>query len=349
MASSMKMGSGQDSWWRRRGLTGSTEQKLLAVLLLLLWWRYMPHSTSVCPQQPSQTVSSEELAVSVQPPNNVTPIPSSNTETEPGVYVPRPAVDSSVVPRHVWVAWFGPPMQGPRLEGFHELRKNLGVNMTVLTEDNLASFNIKEDPMHPAVFENDLSKNHLVDYLRVYFMHHYGGGYHDIKPNNGSWARSFNIFEQDPNVWMYGIHEFGPYGVACDPGYAASMNTTCDLVKASWKGLACNGAYIMRPKTAMTAAWLRIVNERLSSKYEQLKKHPAPTPRCCTTWLGQDAKGYPFQWAEMHGGAFHPVQSRYLGHIRHGLHPWEMGVQYRSEQEVLDQYGQKGINDAKKA
>ena len=72
--------------------------------------------------------------------------------------------------------------------------------LQVVTDENIGSFNVSTDPIHPAIFAGQLSMNHRVDYLRAYMMHHHGGGYHDVKPPGRSWSTVFDVYE-DPHVW----------------------------------------------------------------------------------------------------------------------------------------------------
>ena len=42
--------------------------------------------------------------------------------------------------------------------------------MTLVTKADLRRYDLPHSPMHPAVYEGDLSENHRADYLRAYFM-----------------------------------------------------------------------------------------------------------------------------------------------------------------------------------
>ena len=77
------------------------------------------------------------------------------------------------------------------------LKRNIGASVELVTDTNLHEYNIPESPMHPAVCSKTLSAIHKADYLRVYFMHHYGGGYHDVKPHSASnnWTAVFSEFD----------------------------------------------------------------------------------------------------------------------------------------------------------
>ena len=102
------------------------------------------------------------------------------------------------VPVKVWAFWFGNKgMNGDRKKAFEMLKRNIGASVELVTDTNLHEYNIPESPMHPAVCSKTLSAIHKADYLRVYFMHHYGGGYHDVKPHSASnnWTAVFSEFD----------------------------------------------------------------------------------------------------------------------------------------------------------
>lgn len=260
------------------------------------------------------------------------------------------------VPMVVYAFWFGKNMSGARRNAYKSLITNVGVPVVLVTSANLHTFNLTESPMHPAVDLNEsLSKVHLTDYLRVYFMHHYGGGYHDVKPRNigSSWKPYFEKINKDCNVWMYGISEEEPGAIGCDESYVlgipecdkvrsaaeeidaiskgryalqGSWAKCCDIVRSNWRHMLANGAYIMRPNTLLTKEWLKNVESHLTAKYEMVKEHPAPKQRCCQP----NMPPYPFRWAELHGEALHPLQVKYQAHLSSGLTRWANG-QYRDE------------------
>eukprot|EP01083_Nonionella_stella_P028873 79575_1 len=234
----------------------------------------------------------------------------------------------------VWAFWFGQPMAGARLKAYKQLNKSLNVHL--VTQDNLKQYDLSHSPMHPAVYEDHLSSVHKADYLRAYFMRHYGGGYHDIKPTTKSWDKSFAILNENKDVWMVGVAEPSRWAIACDERYAKEAGVgPCDNVRDDWQRLGSNCAYIMRPYTPLVNDWFLAVHARLDEKYEVLQRHPAPYSRCCLQWKKvrtPEEKAYPFAWAELHGCAFHPFQLKYINHVKLGLPKWNAGP-YRSLNE----------------
>lgn len=81
----------------------------------------------------------------------------------------------------------------------------------LITPNNLNNFIKTNHPLHKS-FEY-LTLTHKSDYLRCYFMHHYGGGYCDIKEITSSWESSFDDMNDDL-IYINGYQEIGPHGVA---------------------------------------------------------------------------------------------------------------------------------------
>ena len=221
------------------------------------------------------------------------------------------------VPYVVWCFWFG-TMSNTRKEAFESMKSNLGVPVVLVTIDNLSDYEVQEYPIHKSIFEDSLSGMHKSDYLRMYFMRHYGGGYADIKFYDESWSEYFDIFEST-DVWVVGISESGPGDIACDKETILKKGIkSCETVRLQWQKLASNGGFIMRPRNDIVVAVQNIVEEKLNSQYDQLEKYPATSSRCC-----RPKNNYPFRWAELLGEQFHPIQTQYLDHIRLGLPRWQ--------------------------
>ena len=56
---------------------------------------------------------------------------------------------------------------------------NTGLEVIFVNQDNLSNWVLKNAPLHTSY--KYLSSVHKADYLRCYFMHHYGGAYSDVK------------------------------------------------------------------------------------------------------------------------------------------------------------------------
>ena len=71
---------------------------------------------------------------------------------------------------------------------------NTGLEVIFVNQDNLSNWILKNAPLHTSY--EYLSSVHKADYLRCYFMHHYGGAYSDVKVIEDSWLPSFEDLEK---------------------------------------------------------------------------------------------------------------------------------------------------------
>lgn len=188
-------------------------------------------------------------------------------------------------------------MSANRLGCLYNLRTQTDANVVLVTVDNLHTFIKPDDPLHEAY--QYLSETHKCDYLRVYFMHHYGGGYSDIKSPRRSWAEAFQQMRSDPTKIINGYHEKGDFAIAYTPN------------AHKWNMLCGNGSYILRPKTALTYTWYRAMLDKMDEKIVELRAHPATRVEDAKEWGG----GYPIEWNEMLGRIFHRVLGDFEGYI----------------------------------
>jgi hypothetical protein len=169
-----------------------------------------------------------------------------------------------------------------------------GCKVQLVDPSNLDTFILPDAPLHEAY--QYLSETHKSDYLRSYFMHFLGGGYSDIKQTTGDWNAAFDELNANPKMILNGYHEPSPDGVAGG-----------DSVKEHWKEIPGNCAYIMRPKTDFTQKWYDTLLQKLDSKLDALKKHPANNPQATP----HTTPGYPVEWTEILGDIFHPLACNY--------------------------------------
>jgi hypothetical protein len=79
------------------------------------------------------------------------------------------------IPEQIFCFWTGDnKMSQPRNIALDILIRNAGVKVELITQKNLKKFLKKDFPLHEGF--KHLSLVHKSDYLRCYFMHHYGGG-----------------------------------------------------------------------------------------------------------------------------------------------------------------------------
>lgn len=207
------------------------------------------------------------------------------------------------VDRVIYIFWTGDNEITPnRLEGIRSLERVSGAEVKLITPKNLSEYIKEADPL-PEAYQY-LSYVHRSDYLRSYFMYHYGGGYADIKSYYGSWIPAFEKLEQS-DAYMMGYPEVGFWGAAYhDIDHQGLRN---DL-RTHWRYLVGNGAYICRPHTQLTAAWHTEAKRRLIKMTEVLRSHPAQDP------FGRNID-YPVKWSGLLGSIFHPLCLKYYNKL----------------------------------
>lgn len=204
-------------------------------------------------------------------------------------------------PQKIFCFWTGNnPMTENRKSAFEKLKTNSKIDVLLINPENLSSYILKNYPLHPAF--QYLSLVHKSDYLRCYFMHHYGGGYSDIKATVADWNSAFKELEKS-DKWILGYSEI-------------SKNATVKLegklgkdLRHHYKKLIGNCAYIFRPKSPFTFEWYEELHRRMDFYSDKLKQHPGNV-------LG-DNEGYPIRWTGILGDIFHPLCLKYNENIIH--------------------------------
>jgi hypothetical protein len=200
----------------------------------------------------------------------------------------------------VYVFWTGTnKMSEPRKKCLDSIKKNIGVKVILITHNNLDTYILKDSPLHKSY--KYLSEVHKSDYLRTYFMHHYGGGYTDVKNTTQDWNPYFDNLKNS-NKWVNGYQEI--------KGGSASNNSD---IQKNYKKLIGNGIYIFKPNPPFSYEWFNKLNSILDKKYEALKKNPAKDHRDITNKKLKDnsISKYPLSWAEILGSIFHDIQYKY--------------------------------------
>lgn len=222
-----------------------------------------------------------------------------------GIFLEKPCVFgySDELEKHIdrviYIFWTGDNAITPnRLAGIDSLEKVSGVEVKLITPTNLQGYIKDEDPL-PEAYQY-LSFVHRADYLRSYFMYHYGGGYADIKAYYKSWLLAFEKLEQS-NAFVIGYPEVGFWGAANQD--ISDVNLKKDL-KIHWRYLVGNGSYICRPHTRFTAEWHAEAKRRLIGLTRELREHPATDP------FGRN-NDYPVKWSGLLGSIFHPLCLKY--------------------------------------
>ncbi|NDE14249.1 hypothetical protein EBZ80_04890 [bacterium] len=219
-----------------------------------------------------------------------------------GGYFYCPDNTLNLVPRILFCLWTGDnAMSANRAACLEDVRERSGVNVRLLTPDNVDGYTVPDFPLHPAYAF--LSATHKADYLRMYLMHFYGGGYTDVKRQRCDWNDAYDRLLADPELVGVGYPEIGARGVACDS------------VREHWDRLVGTGAFLFRPNTAFTRAWFGRVTHLLDEKLGALRTHPASGPAD----RGEDGHGYPIEWTEILGRIFHPLNDEFHERIARTL------------------------------
>jgi calcineurin-like phosphoesterase family protein len=211
-----------------------------------------------------------------------------------------------------------------------------GGNIVFIDKNNLKDYILTEHPLHEGY--QYLSPIQKGDYLKCYFMHHYGGGYSDIKQTSKPWTEYFDRLGKDKNLYAIGYSERAPNHVAyledcrLDPQESIKCRTntlsedgkswTSQHLTNNWTKLIGCGLMICRKNTPFTRDWWEALNEKMDGYLEELKKYPAQWPRDSHNHVnpntGEKSK-YPIAWAVLHGHVYHPLTLKYHKNIDQDL------------------------------
>lgn len=178
------------------------------------------------------------------------------------------------------------------------------VHVQLVTDNNLETFILKDYPLHPGFIL--LSDTHKSDYLRSYFMYHYGGGYTDIKICNFNWNPYFELLEQSDKSFA-GCPQYSPKHIAYKP-YKNHFD----------KLVGCTN-FIFKKHSKFGKIWHKYTNHVMDLKLPVLKEHNGRYhPRAVLggvqgePGIFTDSK-YPFKWNELLGQIFHKLQYENIG------------------------------------
>lgn len=204
------------------------------------------------------------------------------------------------VDRVIYIFWTGDNEITPnRLAGIHSMETKCGVPIKLITPKNLLDYIKPDDPL-PESYQY-LSLNHRSDYLRAYFMYHYGGGYADIKTHYHSWVPAFERLDSSKEAFAIGYPEVGFWGAA--QSAVTNQHLKRD-VYVHWRHLIGNTSYIFRPNSVFTAEWYSAAKKVLVDNTEELRAHPAKD-------IFGTNPDYPLPWLAVHGSIFHPLCLKY--------------------------------------
>jgi len=212
--------------------------------------------------------------------------------------------------RTVFCLWTGPEvMSTNRIQALWSIFNHTACPVALVNEHCVEDWVRPGHPLHPAYA--CLSSTHKADYLRCYLMHHYGGGYTDIKITTKKWGAFFDALAQSDKLALgytelaHGIpHIEGEFG---------------DLLRRSHNELIGLCAFIFRKQSPLTEKWLNRANALLDQKFDDLQRSPASHPQDQTGVILPDGtkSSYPLRWAELLGEIVHPLFHEYRADLLH--------------------------------
>lgn len=224
------------------------------------------------------------------------------TSMRPPKAQPFHAVEPERAPLRIFCLWTGTnEMSSNRKRAMDEIRglNQADVDVVLVTPENLDDWVVPEHPLHRS-YEN-LALIHRADYLRTYLMHHHGGGYSDVKAAQHAWLPMFEQVNSDPAAWILGYRETSYRHVAPAP-----MPLRRQLLVHHARLLG-NGAYIVKPRTPLTTAWLAEAERRLDGWSADIARSPGD--------VFTGPAGYPVPFYGLLGEIFHPLCLRFHEHL----------------------------------
>lgn len=211
------------------------------------------------------------------------------------------------IPKRIFCIWSGNnEMSEDRAKCLDLIQQKSGVSVELVTGANLAKWIKPGFPLHET-YEH-LSLTHKADYLRAYLMHHYGGGYSDIKPNGFNWNSYFDLLDQHPDKLFIGYREPDPAFIVTDD----------DNIRNNFYNLCGVCHFIFRSNTNFTQTWIDRIHNILEHKKDLLTKYPGSYhPRAVTGGVhGEDNiftdSQYPLSWNEILAQILHRLMFEYM-------------------------------------
>lgn len=209
----------------------------------------------------------------------------------------------TTIPKVIYCFWTGAnEMSENRKNAIASIKANCGIDVKLITPENIDEYVIEDFPLHKAF--PFLSNVHKSDYLRCYFMHHYGGGYSDIKIQLQDWNNAFKNLEES-TAYAIGYQEISKSGTAKLTSFYPldALERLSKEIDRNYYYLIGNGSYIFKRNTNFTDEWITELHRRLDIKYNDLKKNPGN--------IMGDNIGYPLEWTSILGQIFHPLCLKY--------------------------------------
>ncbi|GGI46686.1 glycosyltransferase family 32 protein [Agromyces flavus] len=203
---------------------------------------------------------------------------------------------ASQVPEVIWCFWTGSnPLTPNRAACLAQMREvNPHTPVELITPERLPSFVVSTHPLHRAY--DDLSLVHRSDYLRAYFLHHFGGGYSDLKQLRGPWRSALDRMRTS-DAWLIGPPLTHPAWAGEGPGRLGAH------LRRYYRRIASESTLIAKSHTPLTGEWLREVERRLD--------YQAPALAEAEGGIWGQEPGYPISWTGLLGDVLHPLCLKY--------------------------------------
>lgn len=207
---------------------------------------------------------------------------------------------TSLKKNNIFCIWSGHnEMSDNRKRCLKSLIDHSQCEVNLINPSNLSEYIVKDNPLHQC-YEH-LSLTHKADYLRVYLMYHYGGGYSDIKMNKFNWLPFFEFLENSDKAFV-GYKEL----------HADHIATKNSLIKQNFMKLPGVVHFIFKKQSVFAKHWLLRIHSILDNKSQDLKENPGHYhPRAIyggafQTDLFKQSK-YPLGWNEILAIIFHEM------------------------------------------
>ena len=221
---------------------------------------------------------------------------------------------------YLFCMWPGrDPMPKDRATELFSIVSNSQCPVIFLHPDNYHKWELPEAPFHPAM--KYLSEAMVSDYLRVYLLHHFGGGYTDIKFTYKPWDIAFKkLKESDSLALGYPIASESKFGLS----EVFDGTPELEKYKADYRYLLGHVAFIFKRKTELSLELYERTHSLLDAKHDELRKHPAKTQKDRFKGGlpdGSESK-YPLYYIELGPDLFHQTIHMFKEKIiQHDIEP----------------------------
>lgn len=223
----------------------------------------------------------------------------------------------------LYVFWTGSnPIPAARKEALLSM-SNSGLSLRLISSENLNDY-IHPSNIHPAYKYLNLA--HRADYLRCYFMHHFGGAYSDLKAISHSWVPAIETMNSCPSCLALGYTEISRHAVANLYQNSVQLKNPIwrqryDYIRWRWlqinyRRVIGNGAFVFKPNTELTNRWWSDLNCRLDFLLKYLEDCPATEPkeRRGHIYDGR-VSNYPVPWSYILGDILQPLILKYSSRV----------------------------------